>query len=91
MKSQGEPDISEFSVEHTDINHRAKSSTYRISSYKTRKYYFFIRLSTAGIIRTRLLIEDWYYNQNFINMQILKALLSKSRVFAWHAEEKYKN
>ena len=91
MKSQGEPDISEFSVEHADINHRAKSSTYRISSYKTRRYYFFIRLSAAGIIRTRLLIEDWYYYQNFINLQILKALLSKSHVFAWHDKEKYKN
>ena len=57
MKSQGEPDISEFSVEHADINHRAKSSTYRISSYKTRRYFFFEEPSSAGIIRMRALFE----------------------------------
>ena len=34
---------------------------YRISSYKTRGYYFFVRPSTAGIIRMRLLFEGWYY------------------------------
>ena len=31
--------------------------TYRISSYKTRGYYFFKRPSTAGIIRMRVLFE----------------------------------
>ena len=39
---------------------------YRISSNKTRGDYLFTRPSTAGIIRTRVLIEGWYYYQNFI-------------------------
>ena len=41
---------------------------YRISSYKTRGYYFFIRPSTAGIIRMRVLVEGWYY---FLKVQTL--------------------
>ena len=41
---------------------------YRISSYKTHGYYFFIRPSTAGIIRMRVLFEGWYY---FLKVQTL--------------------
>ena len=33
-------------------------------------YYFFTRPSTAGIIRTRVLIEGWYYYEKFINLDI---------------------
>ena len=33
--------------------------TYRISSYKTRGYYFFSEPSTVGNIRTRVLFEAW--------------------------------
>ena len=40
---------------------------YRISSNKTRGYYFFRRPSAAGIIRMWVLIKGWYYYQNFIN------------------------
>ena len=29
-----------------------------------------LRPSTAGIIRTQVLIEGWYYYQNFINLDI---------------------
>ena len=47
-----------------------KTLTYRISSYKTRGYYFFARPSTAGIIRMRVLIEGWYYYQYFVNLEI---------------------
>ena len=43
---------------------------YRISSNKTRGYYFFTRPSTAGIIRTRVLIEGWYYYQDLMNIEI---------------------
>ena len=43
---------------------------YSISSYKTRGYYFFTRPSTAGIIRTRVLIEGWYYYQDVMNIDI---------------------
>ena len=42
----------------------------RISSNKTRGYYFFTRPSTAGIIRTRVLIEGWYYYQDLMNIDI---------------------
>ena len=49
-------------------SHFEFSHTYRISSYKTRGYYFFTRPSTSGIIRTRVLIEGWYYYQNFIKL-----------------------
>ena len=38
----------------------------RISSNKTRGYYFFTRPSTAGIIRTLVLIEGWYYYQGLM-------------------------
>ena len=34
---------------------------YRISSNKTRGYYFFAEPTTAGIIRVRALFEGWYY------------------------------
>ena len=47
-----------------------KYCTYRISSNKTRGYYSFTRPSTAGIIRMRVLIEGWYYYQNFINLEV---------------------
>ena len=40
--------------------------TYRISSYKTRGYYFFIEPSTAGIIRARVLFEGVDYYQKVI-------------------------
>ena len=33
-------------------------------------YYFFTSPSTARIIRTKVLIECWYYHQNFINLDI---------------------
>ena len=33
------------------------NNTYRISSYKTRGYYFFTEPSTEGIIRMRVLFE----------------------------------
>jgi hypothetical protein len=52
--------------------------TYRISSYKTRGYYFFTRPSTVGIIGMLVLIEGWYY---YSNPQTLKSFLSKSCVF----------
>ena len=64
---------------------------YRISSNNTRGYYFFAEPSTAGIIRTRVLIEGWYYYQNFINPQTLKTLLSKSRGFFLRGVIKNKN
>ena len=51
---------------------------YRISSYKTRGYYFFTSPSIAGIIRMRVLFEGWYY---FLKGQILKI---KTRIFLLH-------
>ena len=42
---------------------------YRISSYKTHGYYFFIRPSTAGIIRMWALLEGVDY---FMKLSILK-------------------
>ena len=45
-----------------------QATTYRISSYKTRGYYFFPVPSIAGIIRMRVLFEGWYYYQNFIDL-----------------------
>ena len=53
-------------------------SEYRISSYKARGYYFFIRPSTAGIIRMRVLFEGGYY---FLKEQTLKI---KTRSFFFH-------
>ena len=44
-----------------EIQHHPKNA-YRTSSYKTRGYYFFTWPSTAGIIRTRVLIKGWYYS-----------------------------
>ena len=49
---------------------------YRISSYKTRGS------STAGIIRTQVLIEGWYYYQKFINLDI------KTRKFWFSIQKK---
>ena len=43
---------------------------YRISSNKTRGYYFFTGPSNAGIIRTRVLIEGWYYYQDLLIIDI---------------------
>ena len=47
------------------------TTPYRISSNKTRRYYFFIGASTAGIIRTRVLIEGWYYYQDLMNIVLI--------------------
>ena len=63
----------------------------RISSNKTRGYYFFTRPSTAGIIRTRVLIEGWYY-QDLMNIDIKtrksQHLYSLNlALFAWRHEE----
>ena len=59
--------------------------TYRISSYKTRGYYFFTRPSNAGIIRMRVLIEGWYYYQMFINLDKPWSLYYQNRaLFACH-------
>ena len=44
--------------------------TYRISSNKTRGYYFFIRPSNAGIIRMRVLFEGLYYFLKVQNLNI---------------------
>ena len=43
--------------------------TYRISSYKTRGYYFFTKPLTAGIIRMRALLEGVDYS---MKLSILK-------------------
>ena len=51
------------------------ATIYRISSYKTRGYYFFAGPSTAGIIRTRVLFEGVYYSKR------LPFLENKARVF----------
>ena len=48
---------------------------YRISSYKTRGYYFFARPSTAGIIRVRVLFEGVDYYKK------VPTLENKARVF----------
>ena len=74
------PNIEEFPVILTALQYKkwglkniqaaAYNIAYRISSNKTRGYYFFTRPSTAGIIRTRVLIQGWYYYQKFINLDI---------------------
>ena len=46
---------------HSNIELQTRARPYRISSNKTRGYYFFEVLSTAGIIRMRALFEGWYY------------------------------
>ena len=61
------------------------SFTYRISSNKTRLYYFFTRPSTVGIIRMWVLIEGWYYYQ--IQRHLHTYYVSKTRVFAWRHKE----
>ena len=49
--------------------------SYRISSYKTRGYYFFVRPSTAGIIRMRVLFEGVDYSKK------VSILENKARIF----------
>ena len=48
---------------------------YRISSYKTRGYYFFVWPSNEGIIRMRVLFEGGDYSKR------LQTLENKARVF----------
>ena len=67
----------EFPLRDALIVHTDQKLKYRISSYKTRGYYYFTRPSSAGIIRMRVLIEGGYYYQNFINFETLKSLLIK--------------
>ena len=45
-------------------------NTYRISSYKTRGYYFFAGPSTAGIIRVRVLLEGVDYSKKLPFLEI---------------------
>ena len=61
--------------------HSEFKTPYRISSNKTRRYYFFRRPSTAGIVRTRVLIEGWYYYQTFINLDINTRKPANPKVF----------
>ena len=50
-------------------------SAYRISSYKTRGYYFFVWPSNEGIIRTRVLFEGVDYSKRS------QTLENKARIF----------
>ena len=51
---------------------------YRISSYKTRGYYFFAGPSTAGIIRVRVLFEGVDYSKKLPFLEIKDDLRLKS-------------